>query len=96
MRTKFIVKYGIIAMRFSQKSFFFSSILGGSPHWVFKNYDEYISEKIINLSSIDRIHLKCDVIDGSVLNGVRQPIWNSFVLDKSPGFKVLCEPGTVH
>ena len=31
-------------------------------------YDhEYYSEKNRNLSTIDRNHLKCDVIDGSVL-----------------------------
>ena len=40
-----------------------------------------------NLSIINKIHLKCDCIDGSVLNSVRQPMFYSFVLDKLPGFK---------
>ena len=40
--------------------------------------------------------MKCDCIDGSVLNGVRQPILYSFVLDKLPGYKVFCEPETIH
>ena len=40
--------------------------------------------------------MKCDIIDGSVLNGVRQTILYSFVLDKLPGYKVFCEPGTIH
>ena len=40
--------------------------------------------------------MKCDVIDGSVLNGVRQPIFLSFVLDKKQVFKVFCEPETIH
>ena len=47
-----------------------------------------------NLSTKDQIQIKFDVIDSSVLNGVKQPI--SFVLDKKPGFKVFCEPGTIN
>ena len=40
--------------------------------------------------------MKCDVIDGLVVNGLRQPILYSFVLDKKPGYKVFSEPETIH
>ena len=40
--------------------------------------------------------MKCDIIDGSVVNGLRQLILYSFVLDKKPGYKVFCEPETIH
>ena len=40
--------------------------------------------------------MKCDIIDGSVVNGLRQPILYSFVLDKKPGYKVFSEPETIH
>ena len=40
--------------------------------------------------------MKCDVIDGSVVNGLRQPIRFSFVLDKRSGYKVFCKPETIH
>ena len=40
--------------------------------------------------------MKCDVIDGSVVNGLRQPVLYSFVLDKKPGYKVFSEPETIH
>ena len=40
--------------------------------------------------------MKCDVIDGSVVNGLRQPIFYSFVLDKLPGYEVFSEPETIH
>ena len=40
--------------------------------------------------------MKCDIFDGSVLNGVRQPKLFRFLLDKKPGFKVFCEPETLH
>ena len=40
--------------------------------------------------------MKCDVIDGSVVNGLRQPILYSFVLDKPSGYKIFPEPETIH
>ena len=40
--------------------------------------------------------MKCDAIDGSVVNGIRQPILYSFVLDTPSGHKVFCEPETIH
>ena len=39
--------------------------------------------------------MKCDCIDGSVVNGIREPILFSFVLDKPSGYKVFCEPETI-
>ena len=71
-----------------------------SPYWDYKNiasYDrEYYSEKNRGLNIINKNHLKCDVIDGSVLNGVRQPRLFSFALDKPSGYKVFSEPKTIH
>ena len=48
------------------------------------------------MSVINKILLKCDCIDGSVLNGIRQPILYSFVLDKPSGYEVFSQPETVH
>ena len=95
MKTKLVVRYGIIAIRFDEKSFF-SSTLGFIPGWDYKSYNKYTSQKIVNLCSTNKINLKCDVIDGSVFDGVRQPILYSFVLDKLPGYKVFSEPETIH
>ena len=39
--------------------------------------------------------MNCDVINGSIINGVQQPILCSFHLDKPPGYKVFCEPETI-
>ena len=94
-KTKLVVNSGIIAIRFDEKSFL-STILGFTAGWDYKHYNQYLSQKIVNLSSTNKIHLKCDAIDGSVVNGVRQPILYSFVLDKPSGYKVFCEPETVH
>ena len=84
-----------MAIRFDEKSFF-STILGFTSGWDYKHYNQYLSQKIVNLSSTNEIHLKCDCIDGSIQDGLRQPILFSFVLDKPSGYKVFCEPETIH
>ena len=52
----------------------------------------YKSEKPINITGIDKVHLKCDCIDGSIINGIREPILYSFALDQPPGHKIYKEP----
>ena len=95
MKTEMVVKFGIIAIRFDEKSFF-STILGFTPGWDYKHYNKYTSQKIVNLGNTNKIHLKCDAINGSVVNGLRQPILYSFVLDKLLGYIVFSEPETIH
>ena len=92
-----------MSLRFDKKSFF-NTLLVFEPYWdynpIYSNHPQiptvYISEKILNLSTTNKIHLKCDIIDGSVVNGLRQPILYSFVLYKLHGYKVFCEPETTH
>ena len=52
----------------------------------------YKSERPINFTGIDKVHLKCDCIDGSIMNGTREPILYSFSLDQPPGHKIYKEP----
>ena len=52
----------------------------------------YKSDKPINKTGIDKVHLKCDCIDGSIVNGVREPILYSFALDQPPGHKIYKKP----
>ena len=84
---------------------FFHSLISFTPYWDYKPTNAffadalgvYTSDKItLILNTIDKIHLKCDIIDGSVQDGVRQPILFSFVLDKPSGYKVFCQPETIH
>ena len=100
--TRFGSTFGIL--RFDKKSFF-HTLLGFTPYWDYKPTNEihaispkvYTNDKVIlNLNTIDKIHLKCDSIDGSIQDGLRQPILFSFVLDKPSGYKVFCEPETIH
>ena len=78
------VRPGIIAIRFDEKSFF-NTILGFTSGWDYKHYNKYISQKIVNSSSTNKIRLNCDVIGGSIQDEVRQPDLFSFVLDKPAG-----------
>ena len=93
-KTNLVVNIGIIAIRLDEKSFF-SNILGFTPGWDYKHYNKYVSQKIVNLNSTIKIHLKSDAIDGSIQDGVRQPILFSFVLGKPAGYKVFSEPETI-
>ena len=95
MKTKLDLRSGIIAISFDEKSFF-SAMLGFNPHWAFENYNEYIIQKLIKLTTTTGIHLKCDVIDGSVVNGLRQPILYSFFVDKLSSYRVFSEPETIY
>ena len=86
---------------FTNKSFFYT-ILGftQSHSYPLKDIDgfyqliagSYKSDKPINITGIDKVHLKCDCIKGSIMNGVREPILYSFALDQPPGYKIYKEP----
>ena len=52
----------------------------------------YRSDRPINITGIDKVHLKCDCIQGSIVNGIREPILNSFALSSPPGLKIYKEP----
>ena len=86
---------------FTEKSFFYT-ILGftRSHSYPLDDIDgfyqiiagSYQSEKPINITGIDKIHLKCDCIQGSIVNGIREPILYSFALSSPPGHKIYKEP----
>ena len=87
---------------FTEKSFFYT-ILGfnQSRSYPLDDIDgfyqiiagSYKSDKPINITGIDKIQLKCDCIQGSIVNGIREPILYSFVLSSPPGHKIYKESG---
>ena len=86
---------------FTEKSFFYT-ILGftQSRSYPLDDIDgfyqliagSYKSDRPINITGIDKIHLKCDCLQGSILNGLREPILFSFALSSQPGHKIYKEP----
>ena len=51
----------------------------------------YRSDRRINITWIDEIHLKYDCISGSIVNGFWEPILYSFALSSPPGNKIYKE-----
>ena len=86
---------------FTEKSFFYT-ILGfiQSRCYPLDDIDgfyqiiagTYKSDRPINIIGIDKIDLKCDCIQGSIVNGIREPILYSFALSSPPGYKIYKEP----
>ena len=52
----------------------------------------YKSNKHINITGINKIHLKSDCVLGSIVNVVREPILYSFALSLPPNYKIYKEP----
>ena len=84
---------------FTNKSFFYT-ILGFTQSHSYPLDDidgfyqlipaSYKSYKPINITGIDKVHHKCNVVDGSI--GLREPILYSFALDQPPNHKIYKEP----
>ena len=99
--TRFALTFG--TLRFDKNSFF-QTFLKFESYRDYKPTNAihadspvvYTSDKNSNLYTRNKIHSKCDVIDGSVVNVLRQPILFSFILNKLIEFKVFCEPETIY
>ena len=85
---------------FTEKSFFYT--ISGStrsrsyPLDDIERYYQLIagshkSGKPVNITAIEKIHLKCDCIQGSIVNGIREIILYSFALSSPPGHKIYKE-----
>ena len=100
IRLKSIIKINQTLM-FTEKSFFYTNLgFTQSRSYPLDDIDgfyqliagSYKSDKPINITGIDKIHLKCDCIQSSIVDGIRDPILYSFVLSSPPGHKMYKEP----
>ena len=62
-----------------------------------KEYPEgtHISEKPVMITTTDKVHLKCDCVDGSIVNGIREQSLFSFNLSAPRGDKSIKEPNFI-
>ena len=69
---------------YTKKSFFYTTLGFTQSHQGPLNDIEgfyqilpgsYRSDEPFNITGIDKIPLKCDCIQSSIVNGIRQPIW---------------------
>ena len=90
----------ILTLIFTEKSFFFT-IIGFTRSRSYPLDDiegfyqliagSYKSDRPINITGVDKIHLKCDCIDACIVNCVREPILYTFALSSPPGHKIYKE-----
>ena len=85
----------------TEKAFFYINLcftqslsgeLGDFPGFVQLIPRSYKSDKTINVTGVDKVHLKCDCIDGNMLNGIRETILYSFGLTSPPAHKIYNQP----
>ena len=53
------------------------------------------SDKADMITTTDKVHLKCDCVDGSIVNGIRGHILCAFNLSAPPGYKITKEPNII-
>ena len=75
-------------------SIYFNSELNTLSGFTNKGYSAgtHISEKPVMITTTDKVHLKCDCVDGSIVNGIREQILFSFNLSAPPGYKIIKKP----
>ena len=52
----------------------------------------YKGDKPVNITGIDKVHSKCDCIDGTIVNGIREPILYGFGITPPPGHIISNQP----
>ena len=81
-------------LKFTNKSFFYTILDFSQSHsYPLDDIDgfyqliagSYRNNKPTNITGIDKVHLKCDCINGRIKNGIREPILYSFTLNQPPG-----------
>ena len=90
---------------FTEKSFFYTFLGFTRSHsYPLDDIDgfynliagSYKSDKPIYITGIDKVHLKCNIVDGSIVNGIREPILFSSALSSPLGHKIFEEPRVKH
>ena len=69
---------------------YFNSKLNELLGFTDTNYIEgtHISEKPVMITTTDKVHLKCDCVDGSIVNGIREQILFHLILVLLPDIKL--------
>ena len=82
---------------FTKKSFLYtilgfnlshSASLNDMEGFVKLTPDKHKSEKPINITAVHNVHIKCDCVIGSIVNGFPETILHSFALSSPPGHKI--------
>ena len=69
-----------------------SQVLGDNDGYIQLLPATYKSDKPNSTTGTDKVHLKCDCVKGSILNGVRENVLYTFCVHKHPGHEIKKEP----
>ena len=69
-----------------------SGALGGIGKFIQVIPTTYKNDIPVNITGIDKFHLKCDCVNGSILNDCREPVLYNFGLTSPLGYKIYKEP----
>ena len=75
-------------LRFAESHF---GVIGDIPGFVQLIPGCFKSDKPIYIRGVDKIHLNFDYFNGSIVNGIREPILYSFTPNSPPGHKIYKE-----
>ena len=89
------VNSGIRAIRFVLNRFLVLSLVSTTVGIINKIIN-ILAKKKLNLRSKDKLQLKCNCVNDSILDGVRQHILYSFLSIKPSGKKLFLQPETIH
>ena len=99
-RLKSVLKTNQV-LKFTRRSFF-STFLGFTQYHSGPLNDiegfvqvipgTHIDNKLLKITGIDKVRSKYDCVNGSIVNGLREPIVYSFALNKFPDHKIYKEP----
>ena len=81
----------------TSNSIHFNSELNKVLGFTNKDYQAgtHTSEKLVMISSADKVHLNSDCVDGSIVNGTQEQIVLSFNLSAPPGYKIIKGHNTI-
>ena len=57
---------------------------------------DFISQKGVKKNTLDKMHLRNDRVNGSILNGFQEPVFCSITLVIPAVVKIYSEPETIH
>ena len=67
-------------------------LLGFRDHVYLTSLGDHEGPYIVKILKVNQIHVNCNIIEGSYLNGSKAPILYSFFPNVSPGYKVVETP----
>ena len=69
-----------------------STVLGFESKTYDHRKEPWISEKIVNILSVNSILIHCDMISGSMVDGVKSPVIYNYSPNVMPGSKIVGDP----